>query len=39
MYLGIDLGTSGIKALLNDDNQNIIASAKSQSHVQRKEFG
>ena len=39
MYLGIDLGTSGLKALLIDDNQNIIASAKSQLQVQRKEFG
>ena len=39
MYLGIDLGTSGIKVLLIDDNQNIIASAKSQLQVQRKEFG
>ena len=27
MYLGIDLGTSGVKAMLIDDGQQIIGSA------------
>lgn len=36
MYLGIDLGTSGIKVVLIDKNQNIIASSKASLEVQRK---
>ncbi|MEM7464787.1 MAG: FGGY family carbohydrate kinase, partial [Pseudomonadota bacterium] len=35
MYLGIDLGTSGVKALLVDDEQNIIASANASLTVDR----
>lgn len=27
MYLGLDLGTSGVKAMLIDASQNVIASA------------
>lgn len=36
MYLGIDLGTSGVKVILIDDEQNIIASSKGSLEVQRK---
>lgn len=36
MYLGIDLGTSGIKIILIDRKQNIIASKKINLDVQRK---
>lgn len=39
MYLGIDLGTSGVKALLIDDEQKIIASANSSLNVDRPEPG
>lgn len=39
MYLGLDLGTSGIKALLIDDNQNIIASANAGLTVSRPHEG
>ena len=35
MYLGIDLGTSGVKALLIDDGQRIIGSA-SGCHGRRR---
>ncbi|HWD14446.1 xylulokinase [Pseudochrobactrum sp. sp1633] len=34
-YLGLDLGTSGLKALLIDENQTIIASAHTEIHVSR----
>ncbi|PRD43396.1 xylulokinase [Phyllobacterium phragmitis] len=39
MYLGIDLGTSGIKALLIDDNQRITASASASLSVARPHSG
>ncbi|NKB53522.1 MAG: xylulokinase [Rhizobiaceae bacterium] len=35
MYLGLDLGTSGIKALIIDDNQKIITAADSPLSVTR----
>lgn len=38
-YLGIDLGTSGLKVLLIDGDQNILASATSPLKVTRPEFG
>lgn len=34
-YLGLDLGTSGLKALLIDKEQKIIASAHAELHVSR----
>lgn len=34
-YLGLDLGTSGLKALLIDEEQKIIASAHAELHVSR----
>lgn len=39
MYLGIDLGTSGVKALLIDDSQTIIASASGALDVSRPKPG
>ena len=39
MYLGIDLGTSSVKALLMDDNQRLIASASSSLSVDRPHPG
>ncbi len=39
MYLGFDLGTSGVKALLLDDSQRIIASATAQLNVSRPHSG
>lgn len=39
MYLGIDLGTSGVKALLMSSDQEVIASATSPLEVQRKRTG
>jgi xylulokinase len=39
MYLGIDLGTSGVKALLIDDTQEIVASADSPLKVSRRFHG
>ena len=35
MYLGLDLGTSSLKALLIDDNQRILGSASAPLTVQR----
>lgn len=35
MYLGLDIGTSGIKTVLVDENQNIIAQADSSLQVNR----
>ena len=35
MYLGIDLGTSGVKALLLDENQSIVGSAQAPLTVSR----
>lgn len=35
MYLGLDLGTSGVKALLINDAQTVIASAHGELDVSR----
>lgn len=39
MYLGIDLGTSGIKALLIDANQKVVASGHAKLDVSRAHAG
>ncbi|MEM1283770.1 MAG: xylulokinase [Pseudomonadota bacterium] len=39
MYLGLDLGTSGLKAVLINDDQNAIASAHSDLTVDRPQSG
>lgn len=39
MYLGIDLGTSGLKCILVDDGQTIIASATAPLSVNRPHSG
>jgi xylulokinase len=39
MYLGLDLGTSGVKALLMDGGQRIVASANSSLDVSRPHLG
>lgn len=39
MYLGLDLGTSGIRALLMDDAQQIIGSASASTPVSRPHPG
>lgn len=39
MYLGIDMGTSGIKAILINDDQTIIGSAHAKLTVQRPHIG
>ncbi|MEX3009825.1 xylulokinase [Hoeflea sp. TYP-13] len=39
MYLGIDLGTSGVKALIIDDDQSIVASAVADLAVSRPAAG
>ena len=39
MYLGIDLGTSSLKALLVDDQQKIIATASANLEVDRPHTG
>ena len=39
MYLGIDLGTSGVKALLIDDGQRVIGSASAAMDVARPHPG
>ena len=39
MYLGLDLGTSGVKALLIDDRQRPIATASSEIQVSRPHEG
>lgn len=39
MYLGLDLGTSGVKALLIDETQRIIASATGVLEVSRPRAG
>lgn len=36
MYLGLDLGTSGVKALLMDGDQKIIGSANGSLDVSRR---
>ncbi|WP_062229029.1 xylulokinase [Aureimonas frigidaquae] len=38
-YLGLDLGTSSLKALLVDDRQNPVATAHAPLSVQRPHFG
>ncbi|MBO6901596.1 MAG: xylulokinase [Rhizobiaceae bacterium] len=39
MYLGLDLGTSSVKALLINDDQRIVGSATSELSVQRPKPG
>ncbi|MCY6381290.1 xylulokinase [Hoeflea prorocentri] len=39
MYLGIDLGTSGVKTLIIDDKQQIVASATADLKVSRPSAG
>ena len=39
MYLGLDLGTSGVKALLIDAAQNIVGSANGALDVSRPRPG
>ncbi|MGB0799196.1 MAG: xylulokinase, partial [Planktomarina sp.] len=39
MYLGLDLGTSGLKAIVIDDAQNVVASASAPLTVQRPKTG
>ena len=39
MYLGIDLGTSGVKALLIDEGQRVVGSALSAIDVSRPHPG
>lgn len=39
MYLGLDIGTSGVKAILIDERQRIIASATASLKVSRPEPG
>lgn len=39
MYLGIDLGTSSVKTVLMDENQNVITSATANMEVMRKATG
>ena len=39
MYLGLDLGTSGVKALLIDGDQRVVASATGGLEVSRPHFG
>ncbi|KQY11376.1 xylulokinase [Rhizobium sp. Root482] len=39
MYLGIDLGTSGVKALLIDDSQRVVGSASGAMDVSRPHPG
>ncbi|TDH34997.1 xylulokinase [Pseudohoeflea suaedae] len=39
MYLGLDLGTSSVKALLMDDNQSVIGSATAALSVERPHPG
>jgi xylulokinase len=39
MYLGLDLGTSGVKALMIDDDQRVVASANAPLEVRRPHPG
>lgn len=39
MYLGLDLGTSGVKALLMDEDQNVLGSSTEALTVQRPHDG
>ena len=38
-YLGLDLGTSSLKALLIDGDQRVLASASAELHVRNPAFG
>ena len=39
MFLGLDLGTSGVKALLIDGDQRVVASANASLDVSRPHSG
>ena len=39
MYLGLDLGTSGLKALVIDDAQRVVAQASAGLEVTRPQSG
>ncbi len=39
MYIGLDLGTSGLKAILIDDSQRVVAEASAPLSVQRPHAG
>jgi xylulokinase len=39
MYIGLDLGTSGLKGILIDDNQRVLAEATAPLNVQRPHDG
>ena len=39
MFIGIDIGTSGVKTLLIDETQNIVASSQAALTVSRPHFG
>ncbi len=39
MYLGLDLGTSGVKALLIDEKQSVIASGTGILDISRPQSG
>ncbi len=39
MYIGLDLGTSGLKAVVIDDHQELVASAKADLEVSRPHPG
>jgi xylulokinase len=35
LYIGIDLGTSSVKSILIDDNDNVVATASAPLEVSR----
>lgn len=39
MFIGLDLGTSGVRAVLMDDHQNMLASAEAHYDVTRPHIG
>ena len=39
MYLGLDIGTSSVKAVLIDDEQNVVGSATADLDVSRPHTG
>ena len=39
MYIGLDLGTSGLKGIMIDDNQRVLAEATAPLSVQRPHDG
>ena len=39
MYIGIDLGTSGIKTILIDENQNTLSSFTEKIELQNPALG